>query len=1037
MSPERLKKVEEVFHAALELAPGSRESFVRESCGGDNELRAEVESLLAFENGHYSVIDTPPDKIAAALVNEREAGEIAGSFINQYKILSILGKGGMGTVYLAEDTRLERRVAIKMLAGDLANDATRLERFFQEARAASALNHPNILTVHEIGETGGTHFIVTEFIKGRTLQHYLAEEKPTVAGVLEIAAQIGSALSGAHASGIIHRDIKPDNIMVRRDGIVKVLDFGIAKLSDAAGTAEIDGEAATRIRATMTTPGMLIGTPQYMSPEQARAQKVDFRTDIFSFGVVLYEMLAGRPPFSGATQMDIIGAILKDEPPPLSQYLPEISHALEHIVAKTLRKDREQRYQHIEDLLIDLNDAKKTLEFSPRRIHQTEISNAPVTAETGSKLSRQSRFSLAQVLFFLLIAAGLTGLAGWFTAKPLSTGAPAETPPKTAEIISWASTPGEYYSVGSFSPDGKMIAFASTKTGGRNIWIKQTATGEAIQITKDEFSNEQPIWSPGGEELAFFSTRGNQTGVWRIPLLGGAPKFIAIVEDGSSILRLWSKTGLIYYESNNDIYAIDVNSGQTRQITELDSKLIKAESISISPDEQNVSYTTIDDDKWSIWTKPIAGGEPKKLFTGGSEIKNTAWHTDNRRIFYSRLVDGGFQIFVTDINAAPPKQITFGEKDAFVLDVAPDGARILYGSAKEESDIWSVNVKDSKETAVASDIDSELWAAVAPDGKSIAYQSIKNLSQGNNLFNGRVLIKKLNSDEQPTEISAEGYLPVWSADGALLAFMEISGNKNRIATVRVAGGQKQTAAGDVVAINNSLLPYNHIQTSDYSWSPDSRQIAYVSKTSGQSNLWITGADGTNNFQLTANADAKLYFYCPLWSPDGKSIAFTTRTGNSGKQTYSAWVIDTETKTTGLLTQQKTFFRLLGWEQGGAKLFLVSTEGSETSSLHGEVSIRQLETETGKIQTLAGLKDVYLANIQLAPDRKAFAFAAHREGKDNIWLVSTTAGGTERKLTGNNDSRLYFSSLSWSPDSGSIYFGKQTRYSLLSMLTNFK
>jgi eukaryotic-like serine/threonine-protein kinase len=1038
MSPERLKKVEEIYHAVLELPPERRQTFLRESCADDAALRRELDSLLSFENTFDSRLDNPPKSLAEEVFSLPNSSEIIGSQINQYKILSLLGAGGMGAVYLAQDTTLERKVALKLLPGEFAEDKIRLNRFFQEAKSASALNHPNILTVHEIGKFDRQHFIITEYINGRTLKHHLAEEKPALPKILEIVAQMASAFSAAHEAGIIHRDIKPDNVMVRNDGIVKVLDFGIAKLTDASASTEIDTEAQTLVRAAMTTPGMIIGTPQYMSPEQARGQKIDVRSDIFSFGVVLYELLSGQAPFTGATNMDIIGSILKDEPTPLSKHLPEVSSDLERLVGKALRKDRDERYQHIKDLLIDLNDVRKTLDFDTKPIHRTDSNGAQPTAETGSGFGAGRRFSLFRFAVFILIAGGIAGaLWRWLPSTPATLTNQIEAPLKSAEIISWASTPGEFYTSGSFSPDGKTIAFASTKAGGQNIWIKQASAGEAIQITKDEFTNEQPIWSPGGEEIAFFSTRGNQTGIWRIPNFGGSPKFIATVEDGGSLLRCWSKTGLIYYESNQDIFAIEVNSGQTKPVTDFATKAIQAFSISVSPDEQRVAYTTLENEQWIVWTKKLAETEPRKLLTAAAEIKNTAWHPDNHRIFYSALIDGSFQIFMTDIDGAPPKQITFGEKDAFVLDVAPDGTKILYGSAKEESDIWTVNLKDSNESIVASDINSELWASVSPDGKSIAYQSIKNLSQGNNLFSGQILTKKLEPNAQPTEISAAGYLPVWSPDGQMIAFLEVSGIKHRLVSVRVAGGQKQLAGDEVALINNSLLPYNRLQTNDFSWSPDSRKIAYVSKRTGQFNIWLVNPDGTDNFQLTANDDAKFYLYCPLWSPDGKQIAFTARTGGSpGKQRFGVWVIDTESKTSKQLTQQKEFFRLIGWERSGAKLFLVSTEGSETSGLQEAVSILELATGTGEVRKSAALTDAYLANIQLAPDGKNIAFAAHRDGKDNIWLIPA-AGGEARKLTNNNDSRLYFSSLAWSPDGSSIFFGKQSRYSLLSMLTNFK
>jgi eukaryotic-like serine/threonine-protein kinase len=975
----------------------------------------------------------------------------------RYEIISPLGKGGMGEVFLARDAKLERKVAIKMLSGEIGNASDRLRRFSQEAKAASALNHPNILTVYEIGETpDGTHFIVTEYIDGRTLKRYLAEEKPPLQEILKIAVQIAAALAAAHDAGIIHRDIKPENIMIRPDGIVKILDFGVAKLTAAAAAAEaasaagqsgegVDAEAATRAKA-MTVPGMIIGTPQYMSPEQARGQKIDARTDIFSFGSLLYEMIAGRPPFSGVNEIDVIGSVLKDEPKPLSAYLPEISRDLEHIVAKTLRKDREQRYQHIKDLCIDLNDVKKTLEFEPNPSrHQTDSAGeAPTTVHTAGGMVAQKRFSLLHAIVFLFVAGAITASAWWFFASPGGGGGQIESPLKTAEVVSWASTPGEVYSAGTFSPDGKMVAFSSTKAGPRNIWIKQTASGEAVQITKDEFANEQPIWAPNGEELAFISARGNQRGVWRIPILGGSPKLVTLLEDGSSILRLWSKTDLIYYESRGEIFAVEAASGQSRPVTDLNSTGIRAASVNISPDERRVVYTTVEERQWSVWTKDTDAEASKKLFASAAgEIKNTVFHPDGRRIFFSALTDGILQIFVTDRDgAAAPKQITFAERDCLISDVSSDGAKILYGSAKEESDIWRVNLESGRETIVASDIASELWASVAPDGKTVAYQSIKHLSQGNNLFSGEIVTKKLDSAEQqpPMRIADQGGLPVWSPDGQKIAFMQIAGNKYQISIINPAtGGQKHLAAEDADRPNHSLLPYSRIQTSDFSWSPDNARLAYTSRRSGHSNIWLAGADGADNTQLTSNTDPKLYYYCPLWSADGKRVAFTSRTGGSaaGKAVFAVWLVDAESKDLKQLTRQDSFARLIGWTPKNDALILASVAGGGTSGLQAEVFLLRLEIETGRAQPLATLKDSYLYNIHLAPDGKTIAFAAHREGRDNLWLIPASGGGEEKKLTNNNDSRLYFSSLAWSPDGGSIFFGKQSRYSLLSMLTNFK
>ena len=293
----------------------------------------------------------------------KKADNLADGYsLGHYRITSKIGAGGMGEVYLAEDTKLDRRVALKVLPSEFAEDKDRMSRFVREARSASALNHPNIITIHEIGESDGTHFIATEFIDGKTLDEFTKTNPLNLKSALEIAIQIASALDEAQAAGIVHRDIKPDNVMIRASGLVKILDFGIAKLTEANKPSVADSDAATVIDSG-TTPGMIIGTPNYMSPEQAKGKDVDARTDIFSFGVVLYEMIARHLPFKGETAIEMIGAILKDEPKPLPTDIPA---EIKKIIGKCLRKDREERYQTIKDVLIDLKDVKQDLEFQDK-----------------------------------------------------------------------------------------------------------------------------------------------------------------------------------------------------------------------------------------------------------------------------------------------------------------------------------------------------------------------------------------------------------------------------------------------------------------------------------------------------------------------------------------------------------------------------------------------------------------------------------------------------------------------------------------------
>ena len=365
IKPTQWQQVEEVYHAVLALPLDKRTAYLEQACAGDATLRREVESLLGYDAQAADFIKQPAVDFAAQAFAEEQSTMQMGQRISHYQLLSRLGKGGMGEVFLAQDTSLKRQVALKLLPKQFTADAERIQRFEREARAASALNHPNILTIHEIGQTDETHFIVTEYIEGETLRQQMKATRMNLATALDVAIQIATALVAAHEAHIIHRDIKPENVMMRRDALVKVLDFGLAKLVEMRNAdfgmrnenAETlvqspDGNPQSAIRNPQSTmSGIVMGTPRFMSPEQARGEKVDARTDIFSLGVMLYEMIAGRAPFSGATPSEVMAAILRDEPPPLTADMPP---ELERIVSQALRKERGARYQTATDLLIDL-----------------------------------------------------------------------------------------------------------------------------------------------------------------------------------------------------------------------------------------------------------------------------------------------------------------------------------------------------------------------------------------------------------------------------------------------------------------------------------------------------------------------------------------------------------------------------------------------------------------------------------------------------------------------------------------------------------
>ncbi|MEP6819910.1 MAG: protein kinase [bacterium] len=385
--PQSWQEIDRIFAAALEREPAERPAFLDEACGGDEQLRKEVESLIAH--------DVPESLVGSSAVEEAtrllRIGLLAGERIGPYQIIRSLGAGGMGHVYLAQDERLNRPVAVKLLSDYHAAAEERIRRFRQEALATSALNHPNILTVYEIGSFEGKNFIATEFVAGLTLRTCMQAGALPVASALENAMQIASALSAAHQAGITHRDIKPDNVMVRADGLIKVLDFGIAKYAqpDVAGTAQE--------RMLKTAPGTVVGTAAYMSPEQARGLTTDARTDIWSLGVILYEMVTARRPFKGDTTMDVMAAVLKREPPRFSVDGSVVPESLERIVFKALEKERQDRYQTAAELLADLKELKKKLESGAEQ-REPDLQPQSAALETVGPRSPTANSALPQRL---------------------------------------------------------------------------------------------------------------------------------------------------------------------------------------------------------------------------------------------------------------------------------------------------------------------------------------------------------------------------------------------------------------------------------------------------------------------------------------------------------------------------------------------------------------------------------------------------------------------------------------------------------------
>ena len=548
MKAERWQRIKEILEGALQREPQEREKFLDEQCAGDIETRQEVETLLIADEQAGNFGETPAIEVMAEIIANDDSHLLIETSLAHYRIIDRLGAGGMGEVYLAEDTKLGRKVALKVLPHSLIADEQSKRRFIQEAKTASSLSHPNIITIYEISSDNGHDFIAMEYVEGETVRGMLSGPRIKTARAADLIAQTASALAAAHEAGIIHRDIKPENLMVTRASQVKVLDFGLAKLVEAQRPSLVtsDADADTYIlsqKNVRTMPGTVLGTVSYMSPEQAEGQPVDRRSDIFSLGVVLYEILGGKRPFEGKSAIDTLHAIINDEPPSIVELNPSLPYEVTELLGKAIAKDRAERYQHAGDFELDLRRFKRALE-----------TNSLVSSRTLAGQKKPMRRSIPILTLLALLTLAGVSFAAWRIgqARKLPTQKSSLESVRILPVTVDAGFEGEP----SFAPDGQTIAYVSDRTGNFEIYLKQISGGPDINLTNHPADDMQPAVSPDGKQIVFVSSRSGKSdclcffiygtdqplmggSIWVMPALGGSPR--RIVESGT--FPSWSPDG--------------------------------------------------------------------------------------------------------------------------------------------------------------------------------------------------------------------------------------------------------------------------------------------------------------------------------------------------------------------------------------------------------------------------------------------------------------------------------------------------------------
>jgi serine/threonine protein kinase len=985
MNPERWNQITGIFQAAIERDASTRALFVAEKCGGDSELKQEVEKMLAAHDDAGSFIESSAGETAAQMIDESNVLE-NGKRLAHYRIVRQLGAGGMGEVYLAEDTKLGRQVALKILPAQALMNRDNLRRFEQEARSASRLNHANIAHIYEIGETGGLHFIAMEYVEGESLADKINGRPLSVSETVEIGAQIADALEEAHSAGIVHRDIKSDNVMITRRGRVKVLDFGLAKIS-----SKIESEESTRVK---TAPGVVMGTVHYMSPEQSMGQAMDFRTDIWSLGVILYEMATGRLPFQGASITETIDQIAHAQPPAIARFNYDVPAELEVIIKKCLRKKREERYASARDLRIDLenlkreldlnehsfapetsreipaNDANKTLTFK----QQTDETTAPVHAASSAEylVTEIKRHKLGSAVAFLVLALVLGGLGyGLFRLVKSSGGQTTAANPAPAAIKVQPLTANGNIPNAAISPDGKFLAYVQQVAGGQqSLWTKQISTNSNLQIvapTSEPFF--AVTFSPDGEYV-FYVLFDDGT-IYRVPKLGGASVKIA------------SDTG---------------------------------SPISFSPDGKQIVFEKYDAtaNEYSLIIINSDGTNARKLAArGGHEwfSSGISWSADGKLIACATGSDN-FQLHqtlaVVAVESGEVKEFTEQRWDS-IRRVAwlPDGSGILFTAsdkgANVSKQIWEISYPEGKARALTHDLTDYQELSLTADSKTLI--AIQYEQSAHVFVSPNADVNKAEQVSKSKNEGAEGM--TLTPDGRIVYISHASG-ATEIWIINKDGSNAQQLTNDGVSKYTPAV------------SSDGRYIIFASERPEQ-HIWRINLDGSQPVQLTNGKDEGN----PRISSDGKWVVYSSY--NSGS--LALWRIPIE----GGEPQKLTDFTATEPDVSPDGKFIACFFVDE-SSKRWQLGI--IPFDGGKpVKTFDVPPTVAVDNSpQWMPDGRGITYIDGASDISNLWLQPTD-GGAPKQLTNYKQGYLY--RREWTRDGKQIAIVRGTETSDAVMITDFR
>jgi len=873
---------------------------------------------------------------------------------DRYELLEMIGAGGMGEVYRARDTRLDRDVAVKFLPPWLREDPHALRRFHREAHAAAALNHPNILAVHDLVLLNGAACIVCELLEGRTLREELSAGRLALADVFAYSTQILDGLVAAHEKGIVHRDLKPENVFITDDGPLKILDFGLARLTNPSPH---DDSAPTT---SVTNRGEVLGTPAYMSPEQAQAEAVDARSDIFSFGVLLYEMLAGERPFAGQTHASVVSAILRDTPRAIEELNPAVPRELSRLIRRCLQKDPRLRFQNTRDLRNELIEIGQ----------EWQAGGLLAVAAPLPAVRRPWLYLLGGVLLVVAIGAvaWVAGMGDWVRAR--MAGAPTERGEGLIDAPVAVTTAPGWEAQPSLSPDGSVAAYVSNESGQTDVWTVGVAGGNRAQITSDAAIEHRPSWFPDGTAIVFASNRGGSWSIWRAPApLGGSPSLV--LEDGREPAVSPDGTRIAFVRPDREgcrrIHLAEAGvPSSARRLVPVTRGPCRDESWPAwSPDGREIVFAG---DR-RLWVASLSGGDPRSVTDQGEYDVEPVW-ADQRTILFSSFRKGTYALWrVPASQLAPPERLTTGAGPERSPSVSQDGRRLAFSSFWENFDLVIRDMKTGQEEAYGT-TRNEISPQFSPDGQSVLFAVDRQAGSGTELrLQPLASWKPSGPASQLTVDSGSSSSPQFSPDGKWIAYYRVLDGRRSIWLIASGGGQP---------VRFGEPPSRALEAADETdpaWSPDGSRLAFVSSLDGRAEVWTAAINNQGKrageaTRLTSGPGDK---ELPGWAPDGRWVSFVTGDPASGE--------------VGLVAANGTGQRLL--TRGAGAVFARWIPGTNSLAVTGTWGGSRLEVRRVEVSGRTLPSSVPLLEIGEPSDAPMFDIS--RDGGHIVFCRSRKVG----------------------------------------------